>query len=57
MVTHDAAAASFCSRILFIKDGALAGELPRKGADRAAFHERISRAVAALEEKDVRDDA
>ena len=57
MVTHDAAAASFCSRILFIKDGKLAGELPRRNADRATFHERISRAVTALEGKDVRDDA
>ena len=41
MVTHDAAAASFCSRIIAIKDGALAGELSRDASDRPAFYERI----------------
>ena len=41
MVTHDAAAASFCSRIIAIKDGALAGELSRGTCDRPAFYERI----------------
>ncbi len=41
MVTHDAAAASFCSRIIAIKDGVLAGELSRDASDRPAFYERI----------------
>ena len=41
MVTHDASAASFCSRIVAIKDGMLAGELSRGACDRPAFYERI----------------
>lgn len=47
MVTHDAAAASFCSRILMIKDGALAREIVRGGDAREAFYERIVGEVAA----------
>lgn len=46
MVTHDAASASFCSRILMIKDGSLAGELSRGGCARPAFYERIVAQVA-----------
>ena len=36
MVTHDATSASYCERIMFIKDGRLSGELRRGAADRAA---------------------
>ena len=47
MVTHDAAAASFCSRIIAIKDGELAGELSRDASDRSAFYERIVARMAS----------
>jgi len=40
MVTHDAFAASFCKRILFIKDGQLFTQLVRSG-DRKAFFNQI----------------
>lgn len=41
MVTHDAFSASYASRILFLRDGAIFAEL-RKGSDsRAAFFEKI----------------
>lgn len=48
MVTHDAFSASYASRILFIKDGALYGELTRDGDDHAAFHRRIMDVVATM---------
>ena len=50
MVTHDANAASFCSRILFIQDGQLFHELRRKKPDetREAFYERILLVMAQL---------
>lgn len=37
MVTHDAFAASYCSRILFIKDGILFSEINRSGSRREFF--------------------
>lgn len=40
MVTHDAFTASFCKRILFIKDGQIFSEIIRQG-DRQAFFDRI----------------
>lgn len=40
MVTHDALAASYCHRVLFIKDGKLYNELYR-GDNRQAFFQRI----------------
>ena len=50
MVTHDANAASFCSRILFIQDGQLFHELRRKKPyeTREAFYERILLVMAQL---------
>jgi putative ABC transport system ATP-binding protein len=50
MVTHDANAASFCSRILFIQDGRLFHELRRNrsGESTAAFYERIVTVLARL---------
>lgn len=50
MVTHDANAASYCSRILFIQDGRLFHEL-RKGIDTetsADFYRRIVTVMAQL---------
>ncbi|MGE5580256.1 MAG: ABC transporter ATP-binding protein [Bacillota bacterium] len=40
MVTHDPFAASFCRRILFIKDGRIQSELHRRGS-RQAFYQEI----------------
>ncbi|KLU63277.1 ABC transporter ATP-binding protein YxdL [Peptococcaceae bacterium CEB3] len=47
MVTHDPFAASYCKRILFIKDGKLAGEV-RRGANRQAFFQQILDSVSVL---------
>ena len=50
MVTHDAIAASYCSRILFIQDGRLFHEL-RKNPETestAGFYERIVTVMAQL---------
>lgn len=48
MVTHDAFAASYCGRILFIKDGKLFNELIRGGEERRVFFERIIEVVTLL---------
>ncbi|MEH6944068.1 ABC transporter ATP-binding protein [Bacillus sp. JJ722] len=39
MVTHDAFAASFCHRIIFIKDGTLSKEIYRRNTRKAFFQE------------------
>lgn len=41
MVTHDAVAASFCSRVLFLKDGQLYTELYKGEKDRTQFFHEI----------------
>ena len=41
MVTHDAFAASYTNRVLFIKDGAVFNELRRGDESRDAFFARI----------------
>ena len=50
MVTHDANAASFCSRILFIQDGVIFHELRKKvpGETQNFFYERILTVMAQL---------
>jgi putative ABC transport system ATP-binding protein len=50
MVTHDANAASYCSRILFIQDGRLFHELRRnmETESSAVFYERIVTVMAQL---------
>ncbi|WP_461613020.1 ABC transporter ATP-binding protein [Clostridium sp. Marseille-QA1073] len=50
MVTHDANAASFCSRILFIQDGVIFHELRKKvpGETQNSFYERILTVMAQL---------
>lgn len=50
MVTHDANAASYCSRILFIQDGCLFHELRRSQEEESttAFYERIVAVMAQL---------
>ncbi|OBR89653.1 MULTISPECIES: ABC transporter ATP-binding protein [Clostridium] len=47
MVTHDAFAASFCRRIIFIKDGELFTEI-RSSGDRKEFFDRILKVLAVL---------
>jgi len=48
MVTHDPYAASYCQRILFVKDGKLFNELMRGKADRRTFFNRIMEVNALL---------
>lgn len=50
MVTHDANAASYCSRILFIQDGVIFHELRKNvpGETQNAFYERILTVLAQL---------
>lgn len=48
MVTHDAFSASYCRRILFIKDGRLFHELNRGSDSRQAFFARIMDVVSVL---------
>lgn len=48
MVTHDAFSASYCHRILFIKDGAVFNELHRGAKPRKAFFEEIIEVVSVL---------
>lgn len=48
MVTHDAFAASFCDRILFIQDGALSTELHKGTKTRKAFFQDILATVATF---------
>ena len=48
MVTHDANAASFCRRIIFIKDGTLSTEIYRRDKTRKAFFQEILDVLATI---------
>lgn len=48
MVTHDAYAASFCRRIIFIKDGTLSKEIYRRDKSRKAFFQEILEVLATI---------
>ena len=48
MVTHDAFSASYCKRILFIKDGKVFNELHRGGDTRKEFFAKILEVVSVL---------
>lgn len=48
MVTHDPLAASFCSRVLFIKDGHIFTEVRKGESDRKQFFQQIIDILAAL---------
>ncbi len=48
MVTHDAMSASYCNRILFIKDGRVFQELVKGNTDRKEFYSRILNVVSLL---------
>ncbi len=41
MITHDPLAASYCHRILFIKDGKLFNEINRGSKEQSAFYRDI----------------
>lgn len=47
MVTHDPFSASYCKRIVFIKDGKLFSEI-RRGSNRQAFFQQILDALSVL---------
>lgn len=48
LVTHDAFAASYCKRILFIKDGILFSELVKGNMSRQEFYKRILDMLEAI---------
>lgn len=48
MVTHDAFAASFCKRILFIKDGKIDAEIHKLQQTRQEFYQKILDVLASL---------
>lgn len=48
MVTHDAFTASYCSRILFIKDGKIFNEIHRGNRSRKDFFNQIIEIVTLL---------
>lgn len=47
MVTHDAFAASYCKRIVFIKDGQVSAQIRRAG-DRKAFFDKILEVLSVM---------
>lgn len=50
LVTHDPFSASFCQRILFIKDGQIGSELRRGEQDRRAFYQQILNELGTFNE-------
>jgi hypothetical protein len=48
IVTHDAFTASFCKRIIFIKDGLLFNELNRGDMPRKVFYQNILQVLAVM---------
>lgn len=48
MVTHDALAASYCKRVIFIKDGELCKELHRGELTRKQFFQKIVDVMSAI---------
>src|SRR5699024_9281000 len=47
LVTHDAQAASYCDRVVFIRDGSLYSEI-RKGESRQVFFQKIIDTLSLL---------
>ena len=47
LVTHDALAASYCHRVIFIKDGRFYNEI-RRGGNRQTFYQQIVDVLALL---------
>ncbi|HLQ40626.1 MAG TPA: ABC transporter ATP-binding protein [Tetragenococcus sp.] len=50
LVTHDPFSASYCQRILFIKDGVIHQEVQRDGKSRESFHKEILSILGTLEQ-------
>lgn len=50
LVTHDPFSASYCQRILFIKDGVIGQELKRKDQDRTTFYHQILDELGTFED-------
>lgn len=50
LVTHDPAAASYCRRILFIKDGVIHQEVKREGKSRETFYREVLAILGNLEQ-------
>lgn len=50
LVTHDPFSASFCQRILFIKDGVIGQELRRNGTSRSEFYQEILEKLGTFEQ-------
>jgi putative ABC transport system ATP-binding protein len=48
MVTHDAFAASYCQRVLFIKDGRMFTEIGRGDASRGQFYKKVLDVLAVF---------
>ncbi|GIN87177.1 ABC transporter ATP-binding protein [Heyndrickxia sporothermodurans] len=48
MVTHDALAASFCSRVIFIKDGRMFSEIRRGEQNRKEFFQQVINMLTTL---------
>lgn len=48
LVTHDAFAASFCERVLFLKDGSLFSELRRHEGPRQVFFQQVMDALSIM---------
>lgn len=50
MVTHDSFAASFCDRVVILRDGTVWRELSRLDKDRVAFQDELLNAIRAMGE-------
>jgi len=50
LVTHDPFSASFCHRILFIKDGQIGQELRRDDLNRSDFYQQILDTLGTFEQ-------
>lgn len=50
LVTHDPFSASYCQRILFIKDGVIYQEVKRENQTREAFYRQILSILGNLEQ-------
>ncbi|GCF93027.1 bacitracin ABC transporter ATP-binding protein [Enterococcus florum] len=50
LVTHDPFSASYCQRILFIKDGVIHKEIQKESQDREAFYQEILTTIGSLEQ-------
>lgn len=50
LVTHDPFSASFCNRILFIKDGVIGQEIKRNDRSRNEFYQEILEQLGTFEQ-------